>query len=84
MIRVQIQRGPGQGTKHVWSGGKNLEINMTAIFGVLKRQGVSFFCITVENEPRIHEGHHQKSCQILKLDKEWTSQIGDYVKAELR
>lgn len=62
---------------------------MTAIFGILKWQGVSLFCITVENEPRICDGHYQKSCQILKLDKERTSQIGEffatrYVKAELR
>ena len=67
-----------QETKQVCSGNKNLDANMIAIFRVLKGQGVSLFCIPLEKEHRIHYGHYPKSCQILELDKERTSQIGEF------
>lgn len=61
------------------SGNQNLELNMTAIFGVLKGQEGNLFCITPENEPRLHDGHYWKTCQILGLDKKWISQIGEFL-----
>lgn len=51
---------------------------MIAIFRVFKGQGVSLFCIPLEKEHRIHYGHYPKSCQILELDKERSSQIAEF------
>lgn len=54
----------------MWSGHRELEVTTIAIFGVVKEQGVSLFCVTPENELRIYDGRYQRSCGIRRTGQE--------------